>query len=347
MKTELTPEEEAHIDVVCKRYEVPLDSLKTNDQAIEDYAEEMYKYVELPRPCVVILDSPEAVQHAIDVMDEKTKPEEDDPKVFEALKAECIEEANRRVREGLVPKKFTSSVRDYPSDIAWVAFYRFFTEIGVDRDPEFDRYADFIEKGAPYWVSCFDGCMFVSRMPVEVNLWTDDAGNISLHSMRIVEGVEDSLGHLIETPAPSARFADGFSCYHWKGVDVDKRLILNPETWTREDILATDNAELRRCYQERLGSDVFGELLGLEELDKTDYNGKPYILTRTKEKESIINEHLYFVHVECPSTERKYLIPVDPANCKLKDGSWSAWSAVSSTFPIGIQGVAYAPDVET
>ena len=89
---------------------------------------------------------------------------------------------------------------------------------------------------------------------------------------------------------------------------------------------------------EKIGSERFSELLGLQEIDSdTDHQGNISILYKTKEKDNLINRSLYFARVICPSTGRKYYLSVPRMR--------SVWDAVAYTFNKDKE--SYKPMVET
>ncbi len=140
--------------------------------------------------------------------------------------------------------------------------------------------------------------------------------------------------------------ADGFAIEYpsvgvcaWKGLLVPDHYILNKEGLTKKDILEERNVELRRAIMEIIGPERFSNLLDLVTLDQSiDAQGNLQSLYRTREKDNLINDHLYFAHVVCPSTQRNYYLPVPP---HLR----SAQDAVGWTF--GLDGKAYNPEIET
>ena len=77
---------------------------------------------------------------------------------------------------------------------------------------------------------------------------------------------------------------------------------------------------------EILGESQYAELLDLNELSRENYNGRDVILFKTKEKDTLINDHIYFIKVECPSTGRYYYLCIPPNEAK------DPISALSWTF---------------
>lgn len=56
---------------------------------------------------------------------------------------------------------------------------------------------------------------------------------------------------------PAVRYADGESAYFWRGLEVEKRIIMDPESITKKEIDAQNNAEMRRVLMERFGFDKY------------------------------------------------------------------------------------------
>lgn len=138
---------------------------------------------------------------------------------------------------------------------------------------------------------------------------------------------------------PSVRFSEDFKLYHWQGVAVPEKLILSPEEITREDLIQERNAEVRRCYQERLGSARFAQLFDLELIDREiDRQGNEQKLLRSREIDPVAREHLQFARVMCPSTKRIYFLSVPPSLSSIAE-------AVAWTF--GKSAQDYQPSEET
>jgi len=138
---------------------------------------------------------------------------------------------------------------------------------------------------------------------------------------------------------PAVAWKDGTSLCFWNGIHVPEKLILFPNEISAGDILEETNAEVRRCYQEKLGSERFGTLLGLIELDrKSDRFGNDSILFRTKLRDKLAGDFIYFAKVICPSTGRSYFLCVPPWMRGIDE-------AVSWTF--GKKPGDYKPSLET
>ena len=201
----------------------------------------------------------------------------------------------------------------YDSD--WAAFYSYWERISIFKHEGFERYIKYL-KATPFMAVFLEGLAVVCEPPQYIQ--------------------RDSEGRLHCETGPALEWLDGFKLYFWHGVEVGEDLIMHPERVTREDILREGNAEKRRCIMEKLEG-RFAELLGLETLDIGVLNGSEVMLLRTKEKDDIVDDYLYFVRVLCPSTGRMYHLPIPEHQDALEGLAW--------TFGLDKEG--YKPVVET
>ena len=63
----------------------------------------------------------------------------------------------------------------------------------------------------------------------------------------------DTEGRLHSEDSPSIAYRDGWSLWHWHGVNVSRQIIEFPETITVKQIEDEANAEVRRVMIERYG----------------------------------------------------------------------------------------------
>ncbi len=125
--------------------------------------------------------------------------------------------------------------------------------------------------------------------------------------------LEFSEGYLHNEEGPAMYWNDSFQLFYWRGVKVPQKLILNPESINRDDIDSVRNAEVRRCFQEKLGTERFASLFDLEVIDQNvDYQGNPQYLYRSRDIDPIAREYLQFAKVICPTTYREYFLCVPP-----------------------------------
>jgi hypothetical protein len=84
------------------------------------------------------------------------------------------------------------------------------------------------------------------------------------------------------------------------------------------------NAEKRRCIMEIVGPEKYSQLLGVEVIDEDiDHQGYSQRLLKSKEKDDLADDFLYFADVTCPSTERRYFIPVPEFRSIWKAKAWT------------------------
>jgi hypothetical protein len=95
----------------------------------------------------------------------------------------------------------------------------------------------------------------------------------------------------------------------WRGLFVNERIVLRPETLTAREVLAERNVELRRIMVERMGHDRFIAEAKARVLDTDRDAGGERRLLRVQMPG---DEDLVCLAVSCPSTGRKYMLRVPP-----------------------------------
>lgn len=190
-------------------------------------------------------------------------------------------------------KYFSFSFYGNIADYGWVAYYEYFIKSGVIQTTEnFEKMKDFLMTGIYDQIQLNDVCI-ICEHPEYVH-W-------------------DTEGRLHCVDGYSIKWKDDFSLCSWHGVVVPSKLVFFPEMITKEDLNKEDNAEVRRCFQEKLGEERFAELLETEVIDSTtDLSGRPLQLVRTKEADPVAGEKINYIVVQDHSTPRKYWICVPP-----------------------------------
>jgi hypothetical protein len=95
----------------------------------------------------------------------------------------------------------------------------------------------------------------------------------------------------------------------WRGVHVDDRIAFAAESLTGQEILRTDNVEIRRIAIERLGYETFLEQVGGVIRDRdTDAGGDRQLICIAFEDD----EPLMLLKVICPSTGHLHVLRVPP-----------------------------------
>jgi len=140
----------------------------------------------------------------------------------------------------------------------------------------------------------------------------------------------DAVGHLHNSTGKAVVYRDGWGGYAWHGVIVPERLILAPETLTREDWMNEHDLEVRRVIQERMPN--FVETVGAQVLD-TGERGTLVAVDLGMDPEGVA----HYVHMRDSSTEREYYLRVPPEIMR-------ANQAVAWTF--GLTEEEYQPEQE-
>jgi hypothetical protein len=207
-------------------------------------------------------------------------------------------------------KLFEFSAYGNFSDYGWCTHCLFMQDVlGVSTPESFKKFVEFIDLG-----------IYDSIQLKEVVILVEGPTKVSQKGGR--NHCEDG---------PAIEFGDGYALHFWNGTKVPEKLIMAPDSITSEDILKEQNAEVRRCFREKLGAkryyDILGGGSGVELVDEdTDNQGFPMRLYRTVMPDAIISSHVQFLEVVCPSTGRVYNIY--PPN----QNSTNVWDAKASTF---------------
>jgi hypothetical protein len=126
----------------------------------------------------------------------------------------------------------------------------------------------------------------------------------------------DAQGRLHCDTGAAVAYPDQWSIYAIHGVRVPERVIVTPESYTAEEIIAIDNSEVARILAERLGWGVFLDKIGAVAIDTwTDpHTNLSYTLLDTNKRWS--DRQPRFLRMQSPtlndSTAPSYLEPVDP-----------------------------------
>jgi len=153
---------------------------------------------------------------------------------------------------------------------------------------------------------------------------------IQLDGFCIVSNLPDKIsrdeqGRLHCKDNSAIHFRDGYEQFYWHGVNVPKNWIINKPSITKDVFISEKNAEKRRCLKEIIGNECVIKLLDVEiiDQDKDNFNF-PIILLKTKTKDDIIDDYIYFLNVTDPSTSREYYLCVPKCT--------NVWEAKSWTF---------------
>ncbi|HLV98686.1 MAG TPA: hypothetical protein VKT82_08425 [Ktedonobacterales bacterium] len=143
----------------------------------------------------------------------------------------------------------------------------------------------------------------------------------------------DAEGRLHSATGPCIEYPDGWGFYAWHGVVVPERVILAPETLTRDDFLNESNVEVRRVMQEQMGERFVPELGGVV-IDHSPRGTLYEVRLPDGDPERVAR----YVQVLDASTARQYFLRVPPT-------IQTAAEAVAWTFQVGVED--YHPSQET
>lgn len=145
------------------------------------------------------------------------------------------------------------------------------------------------------------GCRGITKLPenLRINGWLDVADS----------GLTDS--GLTKDGLTSAALPAGQPIpLRWRGVRVDERIAFQPETITGAEIMAQDNAEVRRVMMERIGYERFLREVNAKILDRDQDAGGERLLVKV----DLPNDEAFVaISVKCPSTARQYVLRVPPS----------------------------------
>jgi hypothetical protein len=200
-----------------------------------------------------------------------------------------------------------ASVRAYRM-ASWLARFHFFgTYLAPNEALELVRFNEMV---SGYWLGQ-EGALIVRRPRV-----------LSL----------DAQGYLHHETGKCLEYPDGWGFYAWHGVRVPERVILAPETLTREDFLNEPNVEARRVLQERMGQRFVPDMGGV--VVDAGPRGTLYEVVLPRDLERVAR----YVQVRDTSTSRQYFLRVPPT-------VQTAAEAVAWSFDLSAED--YGPAHET
>jgi len=197
-------------------------------------------------------------------------------------------------------------------DAYWVCFYKFGSELisYSENDQEMLDYWDNLVKHSGLWYP-YEKIVFVVDKPCEVHV--EPTGNNNVYRLH-------------NSKKAAMQYRDGYSVYSIHGVRVSEKVVLAPETLTKEDILNESNLEIRRIMIDQVGYEKFFSMIEYEVLDEDiePTAGNPRRLLSIN-LPSDPDRRIVVVEVECSTTHHKYFLRVPPGmrTC-LQAVAWTA-----------------------
>jgi hypothetical protein len=199
-------------------------------------------------------------------------------------------------------------------DSHWVSFYDFFTRVGILNHDGLNVYVRFLRCGL--WDSILlKDVAIICRRPARVH--------------------RDDQNRLHNTEGPSVEWLDGYANYHLHGMRVERDWVEHPEKIDVERVLKEENVELRRALTTLMGYTRFVAEAKAEVLESDiDGGGQPRRLLKIADP---MDEDIYLIEVQDPSTGRQYHLRVPPTMKTCREAV--AWG-------YGMPAELYAPLVE-
>lgn len=169
----------------------------------------------------------------------------------------------------------------------WTAYYEAAQRLGI-YDSEAIQKLLLMQKSGVYDCIQFDMLCIFSRHPEEI--------------------FRDKDGDLHSTERAAISWSDGFELYFLEGVRFPRELWQKVVTKSASavDIMMLENTEQRRVALFYNGMESFVQEQGKPISYGSRNNAVLYLL------EGVLDEPMYWVSYDCPTTGRKYVSPVDP-----------------------------------
>lgn len=223
MIKQLTKEQEEYLPVFRQKYlDIASNGKRIKRDKLESAIKNIYAYIGEDKPLVIILQSPQQAMMAITFMKNFNSYDFSSQlsgQLFGQLRSQRI---------------YNNNYLCGTHDLYWVAWARFAAHIGVKLKEDTQGRLNLMEDISSQceWWFPYKGVCFVSEKPIEVN-WEGDV----LHGEN----------------KPAVLYQDGYAVYSWRGTNVPKEWIENPETLTPDMAITWENVEQRRCIAEILG----------------------------------------------------------------------------------------------
>ena len=262
----------------------------------------LYEFSGLKKPQVIFVDSPLAVQIAVNMLQGKKRNQVEN-QVWGQVGSQVWDQVRDQKMEF-----FTFAYYGSSSDFVWISFYDFFDRIGIKLTNEnFYKFMELMRSGI-YDMVQLDGLCIVASLP------------------KIVRRNTQNFMHSDEFPAIEWR--DGFKLHYLNGVffpeDLWKQVVSKEMPF--EDILKIEDID-QRTQAMRYGDPLkFFKHVGATEIDTyTKYTKENkainYSLYKIP-KGDIFRTDAYYMLYLCPSTDKTYMSGVPEFKTVAEAMSW-------------------------
>jgi hypothetical protein len=327
MKTELTAQETAMIDVIRDKWiNLAYDECGKgiDKEKFEKGINWLYNdFLKLPNPTIIYCDSLIEAAIKITMIDGFDMELSEYPSMLEKYRANALSLSFlEKFKENL---KLRYSYIGW-NNFGWVSFYDYFSQIGVVNHEIFNKYRELNESNVFETIE-FEHVVFAIQPPKYIK--------------RL-----NNLPHCVD--GPSIEFYDETKYYSINGFHISEELLngLNDNTYTFNEFATEKNEEIKSAvlqYHELVnGSEgVFNFVRNeLNEIDTyvNDTTDEALVGTTnsanigvyTLFKGNVNDENIAYVRCYCPSTDRMFFLGVEYSNDNAKD-------AIASLYRVPLQ----------
>jgi len=276
MKNKLTKKEEELMIDVRNEWINRFNSLNFDEQKCKEFVNYCYELSNFKKPTILFLDSPLGCQYAKHIIMANVRAN-----VWDNVRDNVWANVEANVRDNVrdnVEDNVRDNVRDSVrnneikyeyfcyrdcSDFGWVAFYDFFTKIGIINDDKFNKYKELIQCNIFMWLS-FQNIAIVSYPPIFIQ--------------------RDEQNRLHNFNDYAIYFKDGYGIHYVHGVYFDNeqfKQFFIEKKFSGKDILKLENSEQKAVLIQEYGynkilKDVNAKILHTE-TKISQVTGKPCV----------------------------------------------------------------------
>jgi len=177
----------------------------------------------------------------------------------------------------------------------WVAFYDFFTQIGVLNDDKFNKYVEYLNAGGTFTVM-MDKILITCPCPTKI--YVDDQQRLHSDQFAAIE------------------WADGYAQWYLDGVSLTHEIwskIVTHEM-TFGEIMAIEDADVRAIALKYNQNAIIAD--GAELIDEHPTAGELFLIRKRPINKLVNKPNIYFLRMKCQSTGRIFVEAVDPDYAK-------------------------------
>ena len=177
----------------------------------------------------------------------------------------------------------------------WVAFYEFFTQIGVLNDDKFNRYVEYLNAGGTFTVM-MDKILVTCPCPTKI--YVDDQQRLHSDQFATIE------------------WADGYAQWYLDGVslthEIWSKIVTHEMTFA--EIMAIEDADVRAVALKYNQNAIIAD--GAELIDEHPTAGELFLIRKRPINKLVNKPNIYFLRMKCQSTGRVFVEAVDPDYAK-------------------------------